>query len=339
MSKEKAIEDAINSEFGNGILTSGQSIIDSVNTVIPVSPGLDMILGGGIPEGSFVIFTGPPKVGKTATALDFSATAQALKYACDIGRKEGRHIYYFDIEGRLKERDIKGIHHLDYDESRMSVIKSKPGNILYAENFIDISERLINERPGDIFILDSLSALCTEGEKKADIGDRYRADAPLLLARYCRRISNVVPINKSVVIGITHMIANQGQGMATWVEASGRKVQYQCDVKLRATHCGGWVVGDSQIGQDIHWIAEWNALNAPRNGKFISKFRYGYGLDKASEILNLCVDLGLIKKGGSWYTFPDGTKFQGLDKASDSLKQDEKLYEGLHQQIRDMMGL
>ena len=333
------IEDIILKEFGQDVLTSGNSIIDAVNKVIPISPVLDLGLGGGISEGSFVVFTGPPKCGKSSTALDFAGTAQQIEYACEIGRKEGRHVYIFNVEGRLKERDLLGIKHLNLDEDRLTVISSQPGKILTGEEFVDIAERLINNRPGDIFIVDSFSALCTEGEKKADIGDRYRADAPLLLARFCRRISNVIPVNKSIVIGITHIIANQGAGMATWVEASGRKLQYQTDIKLRATHFKPWVVGESQIGQDVYWQCETTALNTPPGSKCTSKFRYGFGIDKQAELLTIAIDLGLITKGGSWYTFADDIKCQGLDKASELLRMEPNRYNELNNQIRKMLGL
>ncbi len=331
------IEDSIIKEFGNDILSSGQSIIDSSSKVIPVSPGLDIILGGGIPEGSNVIITGRPKLGKTATSLHFAASAQQT--TCDIGRKNGRHVYYFSIEGRLKKRDLLGIKGLQLDENRLTIIKSKPGKILTGENYINIAEKLIHEKPGDIFIIDSFSALCTEGEMKADMGERYRADAPRLLAMFCRRISNVVPINKSIVIGITHIIANQGIGMATWIEASGQKIQYQADVKLKATHCTPWLVGDTKIGQDIHWVCETSGLDSPPGGKFISKFRYGYGLDNEAEVINLAVDLGLIKKGGAWFTLPDDTKYQGLEKVRIALLENIKMYNELYNKIKTMMGL
>lgn len=337
--KKQTVEDLITKKFGDGILVGGSSVIDTKHKIIPVSPGLDIILGGGIPEGSFVIKTGSPKLGKTSMCLHFAGNAQNPEYKCDIGRNEGRHVYFFDIEGRLKGRDLKGIRHLDTSPERFTVIKSIPGRILTGEDFIDIAETLINERPGDIFILDSFSALCTSGERKADIGDRYRADAPLLLARFCRRISNVIPIHKSLVLGVTHVIANQGMGVSKWLEASGRKLQYQTDVKLRATHCSDWMVGENKIGQDVHWVCETSALNCGPGGKFTSKLRYGYGIDTEAETLSLAVDLGLVKKGGAWFTMPDESKHQGAEKAAEYLKDNSDVCKDLERQVKEMMGL
>jgi len=335
----QSIEDTILKEFGKDILSNSQSILDANNMTIPVSPSMDIVLGGGVPEGSFVVLTGVPKSGKSTLALDFAGTAQQIQYACDLGRKEGRHVYYSNIEGRLKKRDLKGIHSLNLDPKYFTIIGSQLGNILSGENFIDINERLINDKPGDIFIIDSFSALCTAGEMKADIGDRYRADAPLLLAKFCRRLSNVIPVNKSIVIGITHIIANQGIGMSPWIEASGRKLQYQTDVKLKAAYFTPWKSGENQIGQDINWICEATALNTPPGGKCVSKFRYGYGIDKEAELLNIAIDLGLVAKKGSWFELPDGQKGQGLDKTSEILRNDTNLYAGLYKQAKEMLGL
>lgn len=334
MSKAKSIEESLCDKFGKGTLTGAASIVDSKSTIIPVSPAIDLILGGGIPEGSFVIATGPPKLGKTSFCLHFAGHAQ--DYPSELS-PEGRHIYFFNIEGRIKSRDLTGIKHLDISPEKFTLIESSPGNILTAENYIDIAEQLINEKPGCIFILDSFSALCTEEDYAGDIGKRFRANAPLLLARFCRRISNVIPINKSIVMGITHVIANQGMGHSPWMEASGRKLQYQTDVKLRGTHFAPWKVGDAQIGQDIHWECTTSAIGPP-GGKCMSKFRYGYGIDKEAELVNLCVDLNLIKKGGAWYAVGD-EKFHGLDNTREMLVKNPEKFEELNGQVREMMGL
>ena len=96
-------EDVIKN-FGNEIMLTASAVIDKKLITIPVSPSLDIILNGGVPEGSFMIFTGQPKCGKTTTSLDFAATAQRPEYAYQ-GFKEGREVYYLNVEGRLKKID------------------------------------------------------------------------------------------------------------------------------------------------------------------------------------------------------------------------------------------
>ena len=354
MAKKKQTEDSGNDEpkldsvlaklekeFGLGIIVGGNSVIDKKSVIVPFSPALDGPLGGGIPEGSFVIETGPPKAGKSVSALDFAATA--LTYSCDLIPNGQREAYYLNIEGRLKPRDLEGIHHLRKNIDRFHIITSQPGHILTGEHFIGIGERLVNEKPGCILIIDSFSQLCTAGEMQSELSDRYRADAPVLLAKFCRRISNVVPINKSIVFGITHQIANQGgMGHSPWTEASGRKVQYQSDIKLSITHAVPWKSGETQVGQDVNWVCNWSAIGAPGR-KCISKLRYGYGIDKPAELVELASQFGLIVCKGCWYEFPNGQKAQGLENAREILV-DEKgepneLYRELNKEVRSMLGL
>ena len=96
-------------EYGD-VLHDPASITERPLKVISVGPKLDMALGGGVPEGSLFIMTGPEKVGKTVTALTFCANAQ---------RYHNRQIYYANIEGRLKKRDLEGISDLDLDPEKI----------------------------------------------------------------------------------------------------------------------------------------------------------------------------------------------------------------------------
>ena len=334
------VEQRIKDTFGENILVRANYITDSRDIVVPVSPMLDGILNGGIPFGSFVLATGPPKIGKTSMFLDFGATA--LQVPSEFG--EDRRMYYLSIEGRLKERDMEGIHHLKpyIGTEKFSIVRSEKGKILDAEEFLNIAEDIINNVPGAIVILDSFSSLCsTSGKTKEWDGKEYRDNVPKMLSLFCKRISNVIPVNKSIVMGVTHQIANTGFGFSSWAEASGTKVQYQVDTKLKASHNTAWKDGDATIGIDVYWECLCSPLhNGPlADTKCISKFRFGYGIDKAAELINVAVDLGIIKKGGAWYEFPDGTKYQGLEKATLSMRENEELYNSINKEYREMMGL
>ncbi|NDG32998.1 hypothetical protein EB118_23395, partial [bacterium] len=83
--------------FGDDIILTGNAVVDRKVITIPVSPSLDIVLNGGIPEGSFVVLTGQPKCGKTTSSLDFCATAQRPEYAYG-SFKDGREVYYLNIE-------------------------------------------------------------------------------------------------------------------------------------------------------------------------------------------------------------------------------------------------
>lgn len=341
--KVSSIEDSLKKEFGKDIFISGEYIANQKPVVVPVSPQIDLILGGGIKFGSFVVITGPYKTGKTSISLNLAGNGLNIPTEFE----PPRHVYFFNIEGRLSARDLLGIKSIaPFINSKVTVISSVPGKILTGENYLAIGEKLINEKPGSIFIFDSFSQLCSAARREAEFGSRFRDDIPLFLADFCKRICNVTPINQSIVIGITHRIANQGGGVmaSKWVEASGQKVQYAADVKLNALFKTDWKVGENIIGQDINLECDCSPLHGlyPGNpgSKCVSKLRYNYGLDKEAELVNLCVDLGIIKKGGSWYTIPGSeTQVQGLDKARDILANSPELYANLNKQYREMMGL
>ena len=335
-----SIKEEVNKSFGDDIVLSANSVLDTKVMNIPISPSLDIILNGGVPEGSFVIFTGQPKCGKTTTSLYLAGNAQQPEYGYG-SFKDGREVYYLNIEGRLKKRDLEGIPHINKD--KFYIIGSQQGKILHAEEYLQIAEKIINQVPGSVVIIDSYSALCTEAEITSDMGKMQRADGAKLLAKFCRKVANVIPVNKNIVIGITHLMGNPTGYGAEFKEKSGQAVAYQTDIKLRAKKFSPWKVGkeDTQIGQEVEWQVVTSALGSP-GGNIVSHLRYGEGIDKHMELFSLAVDIGLINKGGAWYTFsslPDSPKFQGAEKARDFLLSKPEVYKDLWDQIKDTMGL
>jgi recombination protein RecA len=335
------LKEGVIKDFGTDIILSGSAVVDKPSLVIPVSPALDVILNGGIPEGSFVVLTGQPKCGKTTTSLSFCATAQKKEYQGDL--KKPRVVYYLNIEGRLKKRDLEGIPGLDL--SRFEVIGSQQGKILHAEEYLQIAERIINEEPGSVIIIDSYSALCTEAEITSDMDKMQRADGAKLLAKFCRKVANVIPVNKNIVIGITHLMGNPTGYGAEFKEKSGQAIAYQTDIKLRAKTFSAWTLGadGNQIGQEITWQVICSALGPP-GGTITSYLRYGQGIDKQTELIVLASDMGLINKGGAWYTleFVEGDtkpKFQGVEKVRLYLLEHPEAYDKLYTDVKGMMGI
>jgi recombination protein RecA len=241
----------------------------------------------------------------------------------------------------LKKRDLEGIPGLDL--SRFHVIGSQQGKILHAEEYLQIAEKIINEIPGSVVIIDSYSALCTEAEITSEMDKMQRADGAKLLAKFCRKVANVIPVNKNVVIGITHLMGNPTGYGAEFKEKSGQAIAYQTDIKIRAKTFKPWVLSadSSQIGQEIEWQVACSALGPP-GGQITSYIRYGQGIDKYMEAICLASDMGLINKGGAWYTLttlPDKPKFQGTEKVRNFLLENHKAYQDLVSSIKDTMGI
>ena len=297
-----SIDDVIK-KYGDGVVLSGNMVIEEKKDVISWSPALDIILGGGIPDGSWVTLTGEPKCGKTTSALHFAAEAQ---------RQFQRNVYYLNIEGRLKSRDLEGIYGLDLDNVKVIGSyfddKANKGRILSAEEYLTIAENFIKNDPGCIVIIDSISQLITEKEITGAVHDQHRAPGAKLVSNFCRRVSNVLPVNKNIVIAITHQISNiSGYGKAK-VESGGRKIAYAVDVKLEAKRVQPWHVGSEE--------------DAPGQ-KIDSYLRYGQGIDEVTEIIRLGIDTGFITKAGSWLTcsfMEDHLKELGVKSWDDDAK-------------------
>lgn len=333
------IQATIQKTFGEDIVLSGNAIKEKQSVIIPISPALDMVLHGGVPEGSFVVLTGQPKCGKTTTSLSLAATAQLPQYQGTLTKP--RHVYYLNIEGRLKKRDIEGIKGLDLE--RFTLIGSAQGKILHAEEYLQIAEQIINQEPGSVLIIDSYSALCTEAEITSDMNKMQRADGAKLLAKFCRKVANVIPVNKNIVIGITHLMGNPTGYGAEFKEKSGQAIAYQTDIKLRAKKFTPWLLGkdNTQIGQEVEWQVMCSALGPP-GATTTSYIRYGEGIDKYMELFNIAVDIGLIAKGGAWYTMTtieESPKFQGSEKVRDFLINNQEAYNTLLKEINSALGL
>lgn len=317
-------------EYGD-VLHDASSITDKPLEVISVGPKLDIALGGGVPEGSLFIMTGPEKVGKTVTALSFCANAQ---------RQYQRKVYYANIEGRLKKRDLEGISDLSLDPELMQIISSTEGNILSAEKYLSIVDNIVHTMPGSIAVVDSFSALSSESELTGNLEDMQVMTVQKVLAKFCRRISNVLPINRVTVVGITHLMANMqrfGRGKAK-IEKSGYALKYQVDVKLHASHSVPLMQGDTQIGQTIHWQISTSAIGPPGQ-KVESHIRYGRGIWKEMEVADLLIDFGLVAKSGAWLKLPNGEKVQGKANFAQYLEDNPKEYEEFRKQIFEMVGI
>tara|TARA_Y100001951_G_C11271825_1_gene259279 strand:- start:475 stop:1452 length:978 start_codon:yes stop_codon:yes gene_type:complete len=316
-------------EYGD-VIHDPSSITDQKLKIIPISPKLDIALGGGVPEGSLFIMTGPEKVGKTLTALTFCANAQ----------QDNRKIYYGNVEGRLRKRDIEGIKELDSDAEKIQIIGSTQGNILSAEKYLGIFDQIIHTQPNTICVIDSFSALASDAELTGDLTDQQVMSVQKVLAKFCRRMAPALPINKVTVVGITHLMANVstfGRGKAK-VEKSGTALKYQVDVKLHASHTKPIMQGETQIGQTVHWQVVTSSIGPPGQ-KVESHIKYGRGIWKEMELADLLVDFGIVKKSGAWLTLPNEEKMQGKNNLATYLENNPDQYTKFENDIFSMIGI
>lgn len=313
------------SDLPKKALFDAKQIVDRKRDLIKWSPVLNDILGGGLLSGSFVLITGNYKTGKTSAALHFGGHAQEAGY----------NVCYVNVEHRLTRRDLESSI-LDLDKEKFQIIQSSEKAILSGEDFIAFTESKVRNEQNVVFIFDSLSQLCARELMDGDIRDRYRDSTPLLLSRFCKRIAAPISINNHIFIGIVHEIANQGPGMASKVEASGRKIQYAADFKVKAVFSRPWEQDDVRVGQEIHWKCPFSAIGPPdREG--IGLLRYGEGLDEISEIVELASDNGVITRAGGWFTIGE-EKIQGKTGLYKFLKNDPEFTAKVRQELSLRLG-
>ena len=321
-------------EYGQ-VLLEASYIVDNPPPVISVTPKIDIALGGGVPEGCLFIMTGPEKIGKTVHALQFCKNAQQVKLEND----ENRKVYYGNIEGRLKKRDLEGIRGLDFSEDMLKIVGSTKGNIFSGKKNLAIFDNIIHNEPHAVCVIDSFSALAAESELVGDITDHQVAAMNRYLSKFTRRFANVLPINRVTLVGITHLMANIqkfGAGKSK-IEKSGNALKYAQDVKLWATHKEPLKQGETQIGQKVHWIVENSAIGAPGQ-KVTSIIKYGHGIWNEYELAELAKDFGIVE-GKTWMTLPNGEKVQGMSNFATYLEENQTYYEELRQQVFEMIGM
>ncbi len=319
------------------VLLDAKYIIDNPPPLIPLTPKLDLALGGGVPEGSLFIMTGPEKVGKTVTALQFCKNAQ--KTLLEDGSR--RKIVYGNVEGRVKKRDLEGVNGLDINPDFFRLLGSTKGNILSGEKYLKAFDHMVYHIPHSVGVIDSFSALASEKELVEDLEDSQVAVMQKFIAKFTRRFANVLPINRVTLVGVTHMMANIGaMGNARKTsEKSGNALKYAQDVKLRATHRMPLKQGERQIGQHIHWIVENTATNALPGQKVVSTMKYGRGIWEEWELVDIAKDFSIIK-GSKWLTLPGvDSQLNGQGQAATYLEENPNAYSDLYAQVNEMMGI
>ena len=309
---------------------TGTDIIARKKDIISISPCLD-ITTGGIPLGSIVLLTGEAKSGKTLTALCIARNAQQL----------GHPVYYFNIEARLKSRDLQGIQGLDPSKFNIigSYYKNKETSILSAEDYLEEAEKIIHNVPRSVIILDSVSQLITRSELKNDLDEGGYAPGPALMAKFLKRMSNVIAVNDVILIAVLHYTTDMNpMSRKTKKKGGGRKIVYAADVDLEAKFFKIIKNKDGYpIGQEVIWQTLSTAF-LPPGQEITSIIRYGVGIDEIGEWIKLGEDVGLVKRSGAFYrtAFSD-QHAQGKNGFRELLLNDKKMLDQLINEIKKMI--
>lgn len=363
------VSNQINSKIGQ-IVESGEKVLEDLQELrkIGICPSLDIALGGGLREGSCVIMTGDPKTGKTTTALYFAAKCQSLGKNIIYFNTEGRITKenFMGIKG-LDPSKIKIVQSTDecplvsaemYLNALETYVKNSPDLVA----IIDSASNMVpsEELAGDIRtgVRNSLPRLLSMFFKRIS-GDVARNKAILIFITH-----NIA--NTSGVRFAPQKIAD-----------CGNMIQYQAGTNMIITHRGKWLAtggsadeDDKTSGPHVGQVANWVIKTSAAGGKPMTTaetwIRYGIGIDESQEIAQLGSQFSMIKKNGAWYEITTAIenkddpiiknilinnnvdinneeavnkffKFQGIQRVTDFLTENEGLKDFIYNQIREIL--
>lgn len=333
LSNDKAIQRA----FGK-VVSKGSELIQSMVDLkcITVSPKLDLALNGGIREASWNIISGDPKTGKSTTCLQICKNAQ----------DDNRPVIYVDGESRLKAYNLSGTEGLDLNKIQI-VHSPEDGESLSAEDFLNITEELIKrpENKGAVCVIDSCSSLVPRAELEESASGSLRASLPKLLSHWVKKTSQTVVKNKIIVLIITHYITNTSGYGKIKIPDCGVMIQYQADTRIDIAKIEPWEENGKKIGQLVHWKVACSSMGASGT-ECVSHIRYGKGIDKEKEMIDLAESFGIIDKAGAWYSIPflegseefkEPPKFQGQAKIYEFLVERQDIFDQVKEQVNGML--
>jgi recombination protein RecA len=208
-----------------------------------------------------------------------------------------------------------------------------------------MGERILKDVPGAVLVFDSLSAMTAPGTMEKGINEAGdRSSGYKLAAQFCSLMKSVVPANRSIFIGIAHQYANtSGMGPAKRGKMPN-SFKYQATTHLEFKWAKRWRTGGAeedskgpQIGIIPHIFVKHSSLTAS-GGEFPMYARFGVGIDKVYELIQLGVELGLVRQLGSWFSLPwaEGEpKAQGTEKLYQLLDANPALATNLADKIRE----
>ena len=327
LDKEGALAAAVNQierAFGKGsIMRLGRQGSDiRVETVSTGSLGLDKALGvGGLPRGRIIEIYGPESSGKTTLALHAIAEAQ----------RQGGVGAFIDAEHAL---DPVYARNLGVDTDALLISQPDAG-----EHALEIADTLVRSGAVDILVIDSVAALVPKAELEGEMGDAHVGLQARLMSQALRKLTASVSRSRTMVIFINQIRLKIGVSFGNpETTTGGNALKFYASVRLDIRRIGALKDGDVVTGNQTRVKVVKNKL-APPFRVVDFDILYGEGISKRGELIDHGVQLGIIDKSGSWYSY-DGQRIgQGRENVKAFLTEHEEIMLAIEQQIRCRLGL
>jgi recombination protein RecA len=318
--KKAALDGAlkqIEKKYGAGaVMRLGQTKTLNVAAIPTGSMTLDMALGiGGVPRGRIVEIYGPESSGKTTVALSIVAQAQ----------KAGGEAAFIDVEHALDPVYAKALG-VNID----NLLVSQPDS---GEQALEIAEALIRSGAIDVIVLDSIAAMTTRAEIDGEMGDLHVGQLARLMSQAMRKLTAAISKSNCVAIFINQIREKIGVMYGNpETTPGGRALKFYSSVRIEVRKGEVLKSGTDVIGASTRCKIVKNKV-APPFKECEFDLMYGSGISRTGEVLDLAVDLDIIKKGGSWFSYKEQKLGQGRDNVKELLQNDEKLMKEIEEQI------
>jgi len=324
--KLKAAETAltqIERQFGKGsIMRLGQRDVTGIAAISSGSIGVDAALGvGGMPRGRIVEIFGPESSGKTTLSLHVIAEAQRL----------GGLAAFIDAEHAL---DADYARRLGVDIDNLLVSQPDSG-----EQALEISEMLVRSGAIDVIVIDSVAALVPRAELEGEMGDSHVGLHARLMSQALRKLTGIVSKSKTCLVFINQIREKIGVMFGNpETTTGGRALKFYSSVRVEIRRTTQIKEGDEVTGSRAKVKVVKNKCAAPfKQAEF--DINYGEGISREGEIIDLGVELRLVDKSGSWFSYGDMRLGQGRENAKQFLKDNPELSREIEGKVRKAMGI
>ncbi len=320
--KMKALEAAlgqIEKQFGKGsVMKLGDFSAMNVEAIPTGALSLDIALGiGGIPRGRIIEVFGPESSGKTTIALHMIAEAQ----------KMGGEAAFIDAEHALDPVYAK---HLGVDIDNLIVSQPDTG-----EQALEIAEALVRSGALDIVVVDSVAALVPKAEIDGDMGDAHVGLQARLMSQALRKLAGVINKSKCVIVFINQLREKVGVMFGNpETTPGGRALKFYSSVRLDIRRIESLKQDGEVIGNRTRAKVVKNKVAPPfREAEF--DIIYGKGVSREGNILDIAVNLDIIEKSGSWFSYNTDRIGQGRENAKRYLAENPEIAAEIEKKIRD----
>jgi recombination protein RecA len=311
--------DKIDKDFGKGsVMMMNEKTDMEIETISTGSIGLDVALGiGGLPRGRVVEIYGPESSGKTTVAIHVIAEAQKMGGMCAF--IDAEHAFDSSYAQKLG---------VDID----NLLISQPD---YGEQALEIADRLILSGALDVVVIDSVAALVPKGELEGEMGDSKMGLQARLMSQALRKLTATIHKTNTICIFINQLREKIGVMFGNpETTTGGNALKFYASVRLDIRRMTQIKDGDEAVGNHVKVKVVKNKVAPPfRQAEF--DIIYGEGISKTGEIIDMGVELGIVQKSGSWFSYNNDKLGQGRESVKQLLTDNPELAAEIETKIRE----